>query len=808
MLLPKDSGKSFISDRTPFHVPASRATGEGRGRPSGGLQCYINPKIDAKLISSDFNHMCILLPFVTLIGIYFSPKTDIDDILIMLATFLNNAPPNTPILLGGDLNVNINSEEFQELNNFLSKGYNLSLISDPTTNSFYNYKKDGTLTSSRIDHVFCSRSVPVVKSAVFITNDCSDHRPDHIVLKFKRNNTSSSFTSSSSHSHIDIASAADFLSDPAFLAIPETQLISRINSIFSSCSIQAPRRKKNSKPWFNAHSYDLRARCKLLSQSTNRQDYIIARKAYHHHLHHAKWIYEKTQESALINSALEKGLPAIYKSAKAKTNGSTIPISRLHSYANKLFSSDSSYNTFMPIPSCDQNNHSLMSPFLLSELTKILKSVKSKAPSATGCLSPHTLKLLHLDIAPLLLRIFNYALSTGYFPECWLETVLFFLHKNGSKSDPSNYRTIAIENPFLKVFMLLINSRMTQYAESESLLPDFQFGFRPNRNCMSAVSILFEMSKARLVNHKRTYCAFMDFSKAFDKIDRNLLFQKLQLLDFLAQARIAHLFYALPITHLSLDIVHAVFRCFILPIFTYGSHIWLSSFSKSSEASVNSVLTKFLKRYLCLPVFSHNALTHLFTRSQPLLFTLRLNTFLNPLKCISRCLIKNIILIQFQKFPHHHNGNHHKLYVYSINADQKHIIPEIGNFMKSHIITRPRDFVVLIMRMLKVKYTDHVTNKKVKERIGAEKIQWAEDLARRKLKFAGHVMRGRCETLTQLVLEGLVEGKRDRGRQRRIWGDDLKEWTRSKNLGEVKRKAENKVEWRIMVHDLRFEDVT
>ncbi|KAG1654729.1 hypothetical protein GQR58_024829 [Nymphon striatum] len=66
-------------------------------------------------------------------------------------------------------------------------------------------------------------------------------------------------------------------------------------------------------------------------------------------------------------------------------------------------------------------------------------------------------------------------------------------------------------------------------------------------------------------------------------------------------------------------------------------------------------------------------------------------------------------------------------------------------------------------------------------------------LLRRKLKFAGHVMRGRCETLTQLVLEGLVEGKRDRGRQRRVWGDDLKEWTRSKNLGEVKRKAENKL---------------
>ncbi|KAG1659849.1 hypothetical protein GQR58_022300 [Nymphon striatum] len=93
--------------------------------------------------------------------------------------------------------------------------------------------------------------------------------------------------------------------------------------------------------------------------------------------------------------------------------------------------------------------------------------------------------------------------------------------------------------------------------------------------------------------------------------------------------------------------------------------------------------------------------------------------------------------------------------------------------------------------MLKVKYTDHVTSKKVKELIGAENIQWAEDLSGRKLKFAGHVMRGCCDTLTQLVLEGLVEGKRDKG---------------NKNLGEVKRQAENKVVWRNMVHDLRFED--
>ncbi|KAG1653793.1 Blastula protease 10 [Nymphon striatum] len=51
-------------------------------------------------------------------------------------------------------------------------------------------------------------------------------------------------------------------------------------------------------------------------------------------------------------------------------------------------------------------------------------------------------------------------------------------------------------------------------------------------------------------------------------------------------------------------------------------------------------------------------------------------------------------------------------------------------------------------------------------------------------------------------MEGLVEGKKDRGRQRRVWGDDLKEWSKSTSIGQVKRQAENRDVWRKMVHDL------
>ncbi|KAG1678352.1 DNA replication licensing factor mcm4-B [Nymphon striatum] len=52
-------------------------------------------------------------------------------------------------------------------------------------------------------------------------------------------------------------------------------------------------------------------------------------------------------------------------------------------------------------------------------------------------------------------------------------------------------------------------------------------------------------------------------------------------------------------------------------------------------------------------------------------------------------------------------------------------------------------------------------------------------LKERKMRFAGHVMRGSSGDLLNLMLEGSIEGVRDRGRQRRTWGDDVKEWSQT-----------------------------
>lgn len=80
-----------------------------------------------------------------------------------------------------------------------------------------------------------------------------------------------------------------------------------------------------------------------------------------------------------------------------------------------------------------------------------------------------------------------------------------------------------------------------------------------------------------------------------------------------------------------------------------------------------------------------------------------------------------------------------------------------------------------------------------------------QQLMKRKLSYAGHIMRGSSGPLLQLSLEGKIEGKRGRGRPKRTWMDDVKEWSSSKSYGDAKRKAENREEWRDMVANLRTE---
>ena len=53
-------------------------------------------------------------------------------------------------------------------------------------------------------------------------------------------------------------------------------------------------------------------------------------------------------------------------------------------------------------------------------------------------------------------------------------------------------------------------------------------------------------------------------------------------------------------------------------------------------------------------------------------------------------------------------------------------------------------------------------------------------------------------SLAKMIMEGMVEGKRGRGRPEKQWIDNIKEWTRLE-IGEIMKKARDREQWRLIV---------
>ena len=75
---------------------------------------------------------------------------------------------------------------------------------------------------------------------------------------------------------------------------------------------------------------------------------------------------------------------------------------------------------------------------------------------------------------------------------------------------------------------------------------------------------------------------------------------------------------------------------------------------------------------------------------------------------------------------------------------------------------------------------------------------------KRKLRYAGHVLRGSSDLSHLQILEDYVERKRRVGGPRRTWMKDIIEWTGLRDYGKVKRAAEERKSWKLIVVDLRY----
>ena len=99
-----------------------------------------------------------------------------------------------------------------------------------------------------------------------------------------------------------------------------------------------------------------------------------------------------------------------------------------------------------------------------------------------------------------------------------------------------------------------------------------------------------------------------------------------------------------------------------------------------------------------------------------------------------------------------------------------------------------------IRRLLNISHKDHVTNEEVRNRI-QNAVGVHDDLLtmvkKRKLRWYGHI--SRSSGMAKTILQGTVKGARRRGRQKKRWEDNIKEWSLEIPLGQRKTGKDGKV---------------
>jgi hypothetical protein len=172
-------------------------------------------------------------------------------------------------------------------------------------------------------------------------------------------------------------------------------------------------------------------------------------------------------------------------------------------------------------------NDVLNCKFTNEEVLKCLKKLKNNKACGNDLVKNEFIKASSDVLLTTITMLFNLVLDSGKIPDAWTEGVIVPIFKKGDTTSPDNYRGITLLSCVSKLFTSVINERLSQYLEDSGLLGEEQAGFRHGYSTIDHTFTLKCIIDLYLKRRKRLYCAFVDYRKAFDTVNRIALWQKL-----------------------------------------------------------------------------------------------------------------------------------------------------------------------------------------------------------------------------------------------------------------------------------------
>ena len=497
-------------------------------------------------------------------------------------------------------------------------------------------------------------------------------------------------------------------------------------------------------------------------------------------------------------------------------------------------------------------------PILRNEVETAIKSLKKGKSAGIDNIPAELVQSGGDCMIDALTIICNKIWLTGEWPMLWTKSLIITLPKKGNLQKCENYRTISLISHLSKVMLKIILNRLT--PEAENIIAEEQAGFRRGRSTTEQIFNLRVLCEKYLQHQQDLYHAFIDFKKAFDRVWHAALFATMSKFNIRPNIiRVIKSLYEKATSAVLLNgNIGEWFRttvgvrqgCLLSPtLFNIFLEIIMDQAIEDFEGTVSiggrnisnlrfaddiDVIAGSEEELRNLLERMHNSASAFgmeISGEKPELMTNNINGISNNIT------IGSETLEEVNSFK----------YLGSIISDEgskKEILSRIAQTTAAMVKLKPiwndrqirfctkirlmrslamsiflyacetwtltaelqRRISALEMRcyrkIMNISYIDHITNNAIRERV-TQAIGTHDDLLtvvkKRKLIWYGHT--SRSNGMSKTILQDTTNGKRRRGRQRKRWEDNIREWT-GLTFAESQRISQNRNEWKAIVNQI------
>ena len=167
--------------------------------------------------------------------------------------------------------------------------------------------------------------------------------------------------------------------------------------------------------------------------------------------------------------------------------------------------------------------------FSLRDVEKAISEIGTYSASPENDIPAIVLKKCKFQLSYPIWLIWKESLETGYIHPEFKNQMVTPVFKKGSKALASNYRPISLTSHLIKIFERILRTKIVSFLEDNNLICRNQHGFRKGRSCLTQLLKHVDTILKNFLENHDTDAIYLDYSKAFDKVDHQILLEKLNI---------------------------------------------------------------------------------------------------------------------------------------------------------------------------------------------------------------------------------------------------------------------------------------